>query len=167
MNLIVAVDENWGIGYNGTQPLVIPEDRKHFRELTAGKIVVVGRKTLEDFPNGKPLAKRENIVVTKNNGLQIDGAVMANDVSEIFEIVSKKHKRDVFIIGGASIYKMLTDYCEYAYVTKIYATPPADTYFENLDENEDWEICDRSEKKIYEGVAYEFITYKNKNVRSR
>lgn len=166
MNLIVAVDENWGIGYSGTQPLVIPEDRKHFRELTVGKTVVVGRKTLADFPNGKPLANRKNILLTRNRELQIEGAAVVNDIPALFEMVSGEKAENILVIGGASVYAMLTDYCEYAYVTKIYAAPPADAFFKNLDQDENWEICGRSERKMYNGVAYEFLTYRNKKIKN-
>ncbi len=165
MNLIVAADENWGIGYQGTQPIVIPEDRKYFRELTNGKTVVVGRKTLEDFPGGKPLPKRRNIVVTRDKSLVIEGAETVSDIIELFRKIYKLAEDEVFIIGGDSIYKLFTKYCQYAYVTKIKADMPADAFFENLDQNPDWELIQTSGPKNHEGIEYEFAVYENKNVK--
>lgn len=166
MNLIVAADENWGIGYSGTQPLVIPEDRKYFRELTSGKTVVVGRKTLADFPGGKPLPKRRNIVITRDKSLTIDGAETVSNVAELFARLSDIDEDDVFLIGGDSIYELLTDYCRYAYVTKIKAAPPADAFFENLDKNPNWEMVETSGPKFHDGIEYEFAVYKNNSVKT-
>lgn len=161
MNVIVAVDENWGIGYKGTQPFVIPEDRKHFREITSGCTVIVGRKTLLDFPGGKPLPKRRNIVLTTDEKLIIDGAETAGSVDAVFSMVKDEKSEKVFVIGGESVYKKFLPYCRYAYITKIYAQPDADRFFENLDELENWKIDDIGPLHEYDGVKYQFIRYEN------
>lgn len=165
MNIIVAVDSNWGIGYHGTQPVVIPEDRKYFRRITDGGIVVVGRKTLEDFPGGRPLKNRENIIMSTKPGFYVEGAQVVSGIEMLFETISGKDPDKVFVIGGESVYKQLVDYCSCAYVTKIDSAPQADRFFKNLDEDPNWEIADPGVWQEYEGIKYCFMKYINKNVR--
>lgn len=162
MNVIVAVDSNWGIGYNGTQQVVIPADRKHFREITAGGIVIVGRRTLEDFPGGLPLKNRINIIFTKNSEYTMEGAVVVHDLSELSEALKDYNSEKVFVIGGDSIFKMLLPYCRYAYITKIEAAPAADRFFPNLDEDPSW-VIERSEpEQEFEGIKFTFVRYENR-----
>ena len=163
MNLIVAVDNNWGIGLGGTQTVVIPEDRRHFRELTDGATVVVGRRTLLDFPGGNPLPGRHNIVLSRNTELEIDGAIVASSPEDLFKLVEELPPNKVFVIGGDSIFKILLPYCTYAYVTKIDASPEADVFFPNLDELEGWMLDQTGETKEYNGIRYAFVRYKNEN----
>ena len=165
MDMIVAVDLNWGIGYNGTQPVVIPEDRKFFRETTAGSAVIVGRKTLADFPGGKPLKNRRNIVLSSQKDLVIPHAEVVRGLDEL-RTVLKSIDGKVFVIGGDSIYKLLMPYCEHAIVTKICAAPEADRFIENLDEAESWELIEKGETKEHEGIQYSFDKYKNLSVKS-
>lgn len=159
MNLIVAVDKNWNIGNNGNLLVSIPEDMKFFRTTTSGKIVVMGRKTLESFPNQKPLKNRKNIVLTNNNEYVVDGAIIVHSVDELMEMLSVEDEEDVFVIGGSSIYKQLLPYCSIAYVTKIYEEYEADSDFPNLDMEEDWELVEDGEEKDYEGIKYRFCKY--------
>jgi len=157
MDVIVAYYQNWGIGKNGTQPIVLPEDRKHFQEITEGGTVVVGRKTLEDFPNGKPLKNRKTIVLTHQD-IKIEGAVVAHGVEEVLALVKDQPK--VFVIGGASVYDALLPYCEKAYITKIYARPECDSFFKNLDESFEWAF--ESESKLMTssaGYQYRYYVY--------
>ncbi len=161
MNLVVAVDSNWGIGYEGTQQVVIPADRKHFREVTGDGAVIVGRRTLEDFPGGKPLKNRTNIILTRNRNFQVDGALIAHDLHELSGILKNFDRDNVFVIGGDSIYKMLLPYCRLAYLTKIKATPIADRYFPNLDEDPDWTIVSQEDAVTEDGIAYAFVLYEN------
>ena len=158
MNLIVAVDGAWGIGYEGTQPFVIPDDRRFFRETTKGKTVIVGRKTMADFPGGNPLKNRRNIVVSSNPELNIEGAEIAHTVSELFELIGDD---EAFVIGGESVYRLLLDYCKNAYVTQIFGTFDADRFFPNLDEMENWHMAEAGEMKEHEGVKYRFVRYEN------
>lgn len=157
MDAIVAYYQGWGIGKDGTQPIIIPEDRKRFRELTEGGTVIVGRRTLEDFPEGKPLPNRENIVLTHQD-IQIEGATVVHSIQEALELVKDRPK--AFVIGGASVYSALVPYCERIYLTKIFARPGCDVYFENLDENFAW--CFDTESDIMtssNGYKYQYQEY--------
>lgn len=161
MNLIVAVDEKWGIGKGGTQTVVIPEDRKLFRTLTDGTTVIVGRRTLLDFPGSKPLPGRKNIVLSRNKDLQVAGAFVVDTLEALKDEIKDTDPDKVFVIGGASIFKMLLPYCTIAYVTKIKATPESDAFFPNLDTLDGWVTGQTDEAKTYEGVSYTFMTYIN------
>lgn len=161
MNLIVAVDSNWGIGLQGTQTVVLPEDRRMFKELTDGGIVVVGHRTLLDFPGKKPLPGRKNIVLSHNRELQIDGAVVVSSVGALFCELDGEDPDRVFVIGGDKIFKLLLPYCTLAYVTKIFASPEADTYFPDLDALDNWTLEERGETKTHDGIGYAFLKYRN------
>ncbi|MBE5895181.1 MAG: dihydrofolate reductase [Lachnospiraceae bacterium] len=162
MNLIVAVDENWAIG-NGNNLLVrIPKDHKMFREETTGKVVVLGRKTLETFPQGQPLKNRTNIILTKDPSYTVKDAVMAHSIPELLEILKDYKKEDVYIIGGESVYRQMLPYCDVAHVTKIDHAYDADAYFPNLDEDEEWEVTDYGEEETYFDLEYRFMKYERK-----
>lgn len=163
MNLIVAVNSDWGIGNNGTQSVIIPEDRKRFREMTDGATVIVGHRTLLDFPGGKPLAGRNNIVMSRNKDLKIDGATVVSSPEEVLGAVEGLDPGKVFVIGGGHIFKLFLPYCTYAYVTKIKAAPPSDVFFPNLDVLENWTLEDAGEWNSYNGVEYAFQRYRNKS----
>ena len=159
MILIVAVDENWAIG-NGNKLLVsIPQDMKFFRETTMGKVVVLGRKTLETFPGGQPLKKRTNIVITRDPNYEVKDAIVVHSVEEALEELKKYDEEDIYVIGGESIYRQMLPYCKLAHVTKIHHAYEADTYFPNLDEMEDWEVTGVSDEQTYFNLEYEFVRY--------
>lgn len=163
MNLIVAVDKNWAIG-NKNQLLVrIPADQKFFRETTTGKIVVMGRKTLESFPNGLPLKNRTNIVLTSDRSYAVPGAVVVHSMDELHEELKKYPSEDIFVIGGETVYRQLLDECDTAHITKIDYAFEADTYFPNLDERDDWEITADSEEQTYFDLEYYFYKYERKH----
>lgn len=159
MNLIVAVDKNWGIGYQNKLLVSIPEDMKFFRSETSGKVVVMGRKTLESFPNGLPLKNRTNIVLTKNPSYQVKGATVLHSVEEVLEEVKKFPPEDVYVIGGDSIYKAFLPYCKVAHVTRIDHAYEADAYFPNIDEMPEWELTGESEEKTYFDLEFTFCRY--------
>lgn len=161
MDLIVAVDKNWGIGYHGTQNVVIPEDRKHFRELTDGGTVIVGHRTLLDFPGGKPLPGRRNIVLSHNNELTIPGAEVVSTTDELFKAIAGTDPDKVFVIGGDKVFKLLLPYCTRAYITKINADPIADSFFPNLDTLDNWMLEDIGTPKSSGDIEYAFQVYKN------
>ena len=138
MNMIVAADKNWAIGKNNQLLVSIPADMKMFREQTTGKVVVMGRKTLETFPGGLPLKNRLNIVLTRNRKLQVPGAVIVHSVDELLERIKDYPEDDVYCIGGDSIYRQLLPYCRKAFVTRIDFAYEADTFFPNLDEMPEW-----------------------------
>ena len=159
MNLIVAVDKNWAIG-NGNKLLVsIPQDMKFFRETTMGKVVVMGRKTLESFPGGQPLKKRTNIVLTRDEKYQVKDAIVVHSIEDLMEELKKYDEEEIYVIGGETIYRQLLPYCKVAHVTKIDHAYEADTYFPNLDEKEEWVVTGVSEEQTYFDLEYEFVRY--------
>ena len=162
MNLIAAVDENWAIGKNNQLLVRIPADQKFFREMTTGKVVLMGRKTLESFPNGQPLKNRTNIVLTHNKDYAVKDAVVVHSMDELHEELKKYDSDDVFVIGGEKIYEQLLDECDVAHITKIDFAYDADAYFPNLDQNPDWEITGDSEEQTYFDLEYYFYRYEKK-----
>lgn len=162
MNLIAAVDENWAIGKNNQLLVRIPADQKFFREMTTGKVVVMGRKTLESFPNGQPLKNRTNIVLTHNKDYAVKDTVVVHSMDELHEELKKYDSDDVFVIGGEKIYEQLLDECDVAHITKIDFAYDADAYFPNLDQNPDWEITGDSEEQTYFDLEYYFYRYEKK-----
>ena len=159
MNLIAAVDQNWAIG-NKNQLLVrIPADQKFFRETTTGKVVVMGRKTLESFPNGLPLKNRTNIVLTHDKNYTVKDAIVLHSLEELREELKKYPSEDIYVIGGETIYRQLLDDCDVAHITKIEFAYDADAYFPNLDELPEWKITADSEEQTYFDLEYFFYKY--------
>ncbi len=159
MNLIVAVDENWAIGNNNELLITIPADHKAFREETTGKVVVLGRKTLETFPQGLPLKNRTNIIMSTNKDYKVKDATVVHDLDELFAEIEKYNTEDVYVVGGESIYRLLLPYCNVAHVTKIDHAYAADAYVPNLDELPEWKITADSEEQTYFDLTYHFIKY--------
>ena len=162
MNLIVAVDKNWAIGYQNKLLVSIPNDQKMFRNETIEKVVVLGRKTMETFPGGQPLKKRTNIILSTDPSYQVKDAMVVHSIDELLEELKQYPSEDVYIIGGDSVYKQMLPYCDVAHVTKIDHAYEADSYFPNLDEDGDWEIVATSEEQTYFDIAYEFVKYQRK-----
>ena len=163
MNLIVAVDENWAIGKEGDLLEKISEDLKRFKELTTNNIVVMGRVTFDSLPKKRPLPNRKNIVLTRDKTLVIEGVEICYTVDELLKMIEKEEK-DVFVMGGEKIYKLLLPFCKKAYVTKIYNSYDADRYMENLDISDEWE--EKIKEEIREndnGIKYQYITYEKKS----
>ena len=159
MNLIVNVDKNWAIGLNNKLLVRIPDDMKFFRQTTIGKVVVMGRKTLESFPNQMPLEKRINIVLTTDKNYEKKGAILVHSQEELMKELEKYPSEDIYIIGGESIYRMMLPYCDTAHVTKVDYAYMADTYFPNLDEMPEWKITADSEEQTYFDLEYQFLKY--------
>lgn len=159
MNLIVAVDKNWAIGNKNKLLVSIPNDLKHFRQETKGKVVVLGRKTLETFPGGKPLEMRTNIILSTKKDYQVKGATVVHSVEELLEELKQYKEEDIYIIGGSSIYKQMLPYCKVAHITKIEHAYEADSYFPNLDELPEWKITADSEEQTYFDLEYAFYKY--------
>lgn len=159
MNLIVAVDKNWAIGCGNRLLVSIPADMKFFRETTMGKVVVMGRKTLESFPAGQPLKNRTNIVITRDKNYKVKDAIVVTSVEEALEELKKYEEEEIYVIGGESIYRQLLPYCKMAYVTKIDHAYEADTYFPNLDEMEEWRMTGISDEQTYFDLEYIFTRY--------
>ena len=159
MKLIAAVDQNWAIGYDNNLLASVPQDMKFFRETTTGHVVVMGRKTLESFPGGRPLKNRTNIVLTTDASYEKEGAVIVHGVDELKEELKKYDSDDIFVIGGGSIYRQLEPLCDTAYITKLDNSYEADTYFPNLDNDGEWAISYQSETMEHEGLEFMFATY--------
>ena len=157
MEAIVAVFSDWGIGSEGTQQVVLKADRAHFRELTAGAAVIVGRRTLGDFPGGRPLKGRNNIVVTRQ-ALEIEGAEVAHSTEEALSLAAKYPR--TLVIGGASIYRQFLPHVDTVHITKIDLAPASDSYFEDLDASHDWRVADAGDWQEENGLRYCFMTYK-------
>lgn len=162
MNLIAAVDKNWAIGLNNKLLVSIPEDMKFFRKTTTGKVVVMGRKTLESFPNGLPLKNRVNIVLTSDVNYKVKDAIIVYSMEELLDELKKYNSEDIYVIGGESIYRQMVDLCDVAHITKIDYEYQADSYFPNLDEKEEWEITADSEEQTYFDLEFYFLKYEKK-----
>ena len=160
ISAIVAVDNNWGIGFNGDLLEHIPEDLKYFKQLTSGeyKAVVMGRKTWDSLPK-KPLPNRKNIIITTQTNY--------NSQDEHFwrleqaKLVMKQQKGwEFFVIGGGQIYEKLLPLCDKVYVTKIFKDhDQVDTYFPNLDESDEWAPAMQSALHTYKDLTYQFWQY--------
>lgn len=156
MEAIVAVYADWGIGDGGTQPVVLHADRRHFREVTEGAAVIVGRKTLADFPGGKPLKGRRNLVVTRQE-IEIPGAEIVHSTEEALA-AAKRYER-CFVIGGASVYRQFFPHLDRIFVTKIDLIPHSDSFFPNLDADPDWFCAEEGAWQDENGLRYRFCTY--------
>ena len=159
MELIVAVYDDWGIGRDGTQPIALSTDRKFFREMTRGAMVIAGRRTIADFPGQKPLPGRVNVAITRSN-TEIPGFIVVHSPEEAAELAKTAEK--AMVIGGGSIYRQMLPFCDRAIITKVHVTPESDTYFPNLDENPDWELSEILQSGTENGIAYEMCIYMKK-----
>ena len=159
MDLIVAVYDDWGIGKDGTQPIALSTDRKFFREMTRGAMVIAGRRTIADFPGQKPLPGRVNVAITRAN-TEIPGFTVVNSPEEAADLAKTAEK--AMVIGGGSIYRQMLPYCDRAIITKVHVTPESDTYFPNLDEAPDWELSEILQSGTENEISYEMCIYKKK-----
>lgn len=159
MKAILSADKNWGIGKDGELLVRLPGDMKYFREKTLGKVIVMGRSTLESLPGGKPLAGRTNIVLSRNPDFEA-GCKTCSSEETLLQNLNELQGEDVFVIGGAQIYEALLPYCTSVYLTKIDAVFPADRHFLNLDEEDEWELAWEGEPVEEKGITYRFTEYK-------
>ena len=156
MELIAAVYDDWGIGAGGTQPVALSADRKFFRETTKGATVIVGRRTVEDFPGQKPLPGRRNIVLSRSM-TELPGFTVCTSGEQALEI-SKDDVR-TFVIGGGSVYRQLLPYCNIAYITKVHARVTSDTFIPSLDQDPQWQLAEILVTGEENGIAYEICRY--------
>lgn len=159
MELIVAVYDDWGIGKDGTQPIALSADRKFFRETTRGCMVIVGRRTIADFPDQKPLPGRVNVALTRTVQ-EIPGFTVCTSPAEAAELAKTADR--AMIIGGGSIYKQMLPMCDTAYVTKVHCTPESDTFFPDLDGDENWYLSEIIQSGEENGITYDICLYKKK-----
>ena len=162
MNCIVAVFDNWAIGYENKLLARNPIDMARFKEETMGKVVVMGRKTLESFQGGLPLKERTNIVLTTDSNYKVPGVIVVSSFEELDRELENYNLEDVFVIGGESVYRQLLPKCKRAYVTKVENFFEADTWFPNLDKREDWELIYQGEEQAYNELKFRFTTYERK-----
>ncbi len=162
MKAILSADKNWGIGYNNKLLVSIPSDMQFFRRTTTGKVVIMGRKTLESFPNGLPLKNRTNIVLTGNKGYQVKDAVIVHTYDELKEELKKYNADDVYVIGGGSVYRMLLPQCDTVLVTKIDRAFQADTFFPDLDAMDEWEMTEEGEEQTCFDLEFRFTKYERR-----
>lgn len=158
MNLIVAADNHWGIGKDGRLLLRIPSDMKFFRQKTIGNVVLMGRKTLDSLPGGKPLPDRLNLVLTRDKSFAREGVIVCHSVAEAVE-TAESFGKEIYVIGGGSIYEQLLPYCERAIVTRIDAVFDADTFLPDLDESDDWGQVGLGGRQVYQGVEFYTAEY--------
>ena len=159
MNIIAAVDKHWAIGYQGKTLVDIPADRKLFREETMGKVVVMGRKTLESLPGGQPLAKRMNIILSRDTSFSVRGALVCRSPEEALKECEQYPSEDIFIAGGQEIYQQFLPFCSIAHITWIDYAYQADTYFPDLDRDGAWQLTAASEEQTCFDLCYEFRLY--------
>ena len=159
MELIAAVYEDWGIGRDGTQPIALSADRKFFRSATRGATVIVGRRTVEDFPGQKPLPGRVNILLTRS-GRDYPGFTVCASPEEAAALTKGQEK--VMVIGGGSIYRQMLSYCDGAYITKVHVRPESDTFLPNLDQDPAWKQTEVLQSGEENGISYEMVYYRRK-----
>ncbi len=159
MDLIAAVYDDWGIGCNGTQPITLSADRKFFRQTTKGATVIVGRRTVDDFPGKQPLPGRKNVMLSRNS-TQSDGFSVCRTPEEAALLTQSDEK--VFVIGGGTVYRSMLPYCTNAYITKVHAAPISDTYLPNLDDSAEWELQAVLQSGEENGIQYEMCLYSHK-----
>ena len=157
MELIVAVYDDWGIGKDGTQPVALSADRKFFRQTTKGAMVIVGRRTIEDFPGQQPLPGRVNVALTRST-VEIPGFTVCNSPEEAAQLAKTADR--AMVIGGGSIYRQMLPMCDTAYVTKVHCTPESDTFFPDLDADPGWELKEILQSGEENGIAYDMCLYK-------
>ena len=157
MKLIVAADKNWAIGKDNDLLCHLPGDLKYFKERTTGKTVVMGRKTLESLPGGKPLPKRTNIVLTRDESFEKEGCVIIHSIEELLE---KYGQEDLMVMGGAEIYTKLLPYCDTCYITEIDKEFEADKHIPNVSADPSFEKVWESDEQLENGIAYRFVEYK-------
>ena len=165
MNLIVAVTNDYAIGKGNDLLFHLPTDLAFFKEKTINKVVIMGEKTYFSLPK-RPLPKRTTIVLSDNPNFQDENVIIVRNVKELFDEVKKYNADDVFVCGGASVYNLLMDYCQTAYITKIDKIVPADVYINNLEQKDNWQKVFESETLQENGVCFKFQTYQNKNVKN-
>ena len=163
MNIIVVVDEKWGIGKNNGLLFHLPKDMAFFKQATTGKVVVMGANTYASFPHGA-LPNRVNIVLDDSRKIYPDALSVAS-VDELWEALKAYGTQDIFVIGGASVYKLLLNYCSYAYVTKVSANGNAELYFPNLDELSNWKLTELSEEIPDGDYTIRFCIYQNASLK--
>lgn len=174
MNLIVAVDQEYGIGKDDQLLTHLSEDLKFFKKMTKNQLVIMGRKTLETLPGGKPLPNRKTIILTRNTHFEAPDVTVCHTIEDVLKLVheietpeSGEPSHEIFVCGGAEIYCALMPYCHFAYITKIQETFHADTHIPNFDARKDWKCVEKSEPIETDGHTIVFTKYENLAVKDK
>ena len=163
MNLIVSVDENWGIGKDGQLLAHVSADLRRFKELTLGHVVVMGRRTLYTLPKQQPLSGRQNIILTTHRDFDCPGASVVHTLAELFSLLCTWKEEEIFVIGGESVYRQLLPYCRYAYITRFQTIFDADCFFPALTEESGWKLQSESNPMTQERLSFTYCLYENRN----
>jgi dihydrofolate reductase len=166
LNIIVATDKNRGIGRDGQLLFRIPEDMRHFRRVTEGKIVVMGRKTYESLPGGGPLKGRLNIVLSSDRSFATKDAIICRSLKELFEKLKQFEPDDVFVLGGQKVYEELLPYCKYAYVTEYDAAFAADRQFPDIRHTAGWALAETLQQGTHDARDYSIVLFENAEAKS-
>ena len=160
MNIIAAADKNWGIGKDNPLLDHIPEDMKFFRETTKGKAVIMGKNTFLSFPNQKPLPNRLNIVLTTDPEFSAEGITVCKSLDDAVAFAKETYEdKDIFFIGGESVYRDAAEICDTAYITKIDNEYDADRFLVNFDLLPEWSVKCEEMLKTEKGLYITFVTY--------
>ena len=161
LSAIVAVCDDWGIGLDGGMVVENRDDMRHFVACTTGHAVIMGRRTLESFPGGRPLKNRRNVVLTRSASFSLEGVDVVHSVDEALAAVADED--EAWVIGGGQVYELLLPRCRRAVVTRNHCVRPCDTHFPDLDADPAWEVAELREGGVTpEGVAFDFVTYERR-----
>ena len=161
---ILNCDKEYGIGKKNGLLFELKEDMRYFRKTTLNHVVAMGENTLLSFPNQKPLKNRTNIVLSSDFTHNYEGVINVHDFQQFLNVVDNYSKReDVYIIGGASMYRQMLPYVDYVYLTKVDAVGHAEVFFVNIDEDENFEVVSESDPVQDGDYTIKFVVYKNKN----
>lgn len=155
MKAIVAVDENWAIGYEGRLLFRISADLKRFKELTLGHPVILGRKTLSTFPGGRPLPGRRNLILSRDPSFTVENGEVFSGIPALLNA----RIDDAIVIGGGEIYKELLEFCDTVYVTKVLTAREADAWFPDLDAHPAWAVGEEGPILEEDGLFFRYVTY--------
>ncbi len=161
MKAILSADLNWGIGLGGKLLQRVPEDMRFFKQMTTGRVVVMGKETFKSLPGRQPLKGRVNIVLSKNECFDDERLIVCRSLDELFHSLRIYHSEDVFVIGGESVYAQLLQYCSEVYATRFEEIFEADRHFPNLDVMENWELVSKSAQSHFKGLYFRYLKYVN------
>jgi len=153
ISLVVAAASNNAIGKDGKLPWHLPNDMKHFKNVTWGMPVVMGRKTFESL--GKVLPGRKNIVISRQHGLEIEGAIIVKNIEDALFVAKQTDANEVMVIGGGEIYKTLMGKAKRIYLTRVEEEPEADTFFPSIDPKE-WFLVSQKNHEADEKNDYNY-----------
>lgn len=161
LSAIVAVCDDWGIGLDGGMVVENREDMRHFVACTTGHPVIMGRRTLESFPGGRPLKNRRNIVLSRDASFSPEGVEVVSSVEEALAAVAGD--QEAWVLGGGQVYELLLPHCDRVVVTRNHCVRPCDTRFPDLDADPAWRVVETREGGVTpEGFSFDFVTYERR-----